>query len=61
MRLYVVDLGGLLKYGRDSDGTAQANGSNISLFKSTFTYSFDTRYQSTNYPTIVPMAEWTHG
>ena len=61
MRLYVVDPAGIQKYGVDSDGTAQANGSNISLFKSTFTYSFDTRYQSTNYPTIVPMAEWTHG
>ena len=61
MRLYVVDPGGLAKYGVDSNGTAQANGSNINLFKSTFAYSFDTRYQSTNYPTIVPMAEWSHG
>lgn len=61
MRLYVVDPGGLRKYGVDSNGTAVANGGNIDLFKSTFTYSFDTRYQSTNYPTIVPMAEWTHG
>jgi len=61
MRLYVVDPGGLAKYGVDSNGTAQANGSTIDLFKSTFTYSFDTRYQSTNYPTIVPMAEWSHG
>ena len=61
MRLYVVDPGGLAKYGVDSNGTAQANGSTIDLFKSTFTYSFDTRYQSTNWPTIVPMAEWSHG
>lgn len=61
MRLYVVDPGGLLKYGRDSNGTTVANGANIDLFKSTFTYSFDTRYQSTNYPTVVPMNEWSHG
>ena len=61
MRLYVVDPAGIVKYGVDSNGTSHANGANIDLFKSTFTYSFDTRYQSTNYPTIVPMAEWTHG
>lgn len=61
MRLYVVDPAGIAKYGRDSNGTAYANGANIDLFKSTFTYSFDTRYQSTNYATIVPMAEWSHG
>jgi hypothetical protein len=61
MRLYVVDPGGLRKYGVDSDGTAVANGAELSLFKSLFVYSFDTRYQSTNYPTIVPMNEWTHG
>lgn len=58
MRLYVVDLGGLAKYGVESDGTGRANGANINLFKSVFTYSFDTRYQSTNYPTIVPIGEW---
>lgn len=58
MRLYVVDLGGLEKYGVESTGTARSNGSGIDLFKSTFTYSFDTRYQSTNYPTIVPVGEW---
>ena len=61
MRLYVVDPAGLRKYGVDSNGTAVSNGAELSLFKSTFTYSFDTRYQSTNYPTIVPMQEWTHG
>lgn len=61
MRLYVVDPGGLVKYGVDSNGTSVANGANIDLFKSTFTYSFDTRYQSTNYPTIVPMNEWSQG
>lgn len=61
MRLYVVDPGGLLKYGRDSNGTSVSNGASIDLFKSTFTYSFDTRYQSTNYPTVVPMNEWSHG
>ena len=61
MRLYVVDPGGLLKYGVDSNGTAVANGAELSLFKSMFSYTFDTRYQSTNYPTIVPMDEWTHG
>jgi hypothetical protein len=61
MRLYVVDPAGIQKYGRDSAGTTYANGANIDLFKSNFTYSFDTRYQSTNYPTIVPMNEWTHG
>ena len=61
MRLYVVDPGGLAKYGVDSNGTAVANGAELSLFKSTFTYTFDTRYQSTNYPLIVPMDEWTHG
>jgi hypothetical protein len=61
MRLYVVDPGGLRKYGVDSAGTTVANGATIDLFKSTFTYSFDTRYQSTNYPTIVPMNEWSHG
>jgi hypothetical protein len=60
MRLYVVDLGGLEKYGVESTGTARSNGSSIDLFKSTFTYSFDTRYQSTNYPTIVPVGEWSH-
>ena len=61
MRLYVVDPGGLLKYGVDSNGTTVANGAELSLFKSMFSYTFDTRYQSTNYPTIVPMDEWTHG
>ena len=61
MRLYVVDPAGIRKYGRDSNGNVYANGATIDLFKSTFTYSFDTRYQSTNYPTIVPMNEWTHG
>jgi hypothetical protein len=61
MRLYVVDPAGIAKYGRDSAGTTYANGASIDLFKSNFTYSFDTRYQSTNYPTIVPMNEWSHG
>jgi hypothetical protein len=60
-RLYVVDPAGIAKYGRDSNGTTHANGANIDLFKSTFTYSFDSRYQSTNYPTLVPMDEWSHG
>ncbi len=60
-RLYVVDPAGIAKYGRDSNGTTHANGANIDLFKSTFTYTFDSRYQSTNYPTLVPMDEWSHG
>jgi hypothetical protein len=60
-RLYVVDPAGIAKYGRDSAGTTHANGANIDLFKSTFTYTFDSRYQSTNYPTLVPMDEWSHG
>lgn len=62
MRLYTIDLGGLFENGREPDGTTRANGATINLFSTgAHTYSFDTRYTSTNYPIIVPMQDWTNG
>jgi hypothetical protein len=60
-RLYIVDLGGYKKFGRSPNGDTIVNGQGISLQYTTFTYSFDTRYTSTNYQVLLSPKSWTKG
>jgi hypothetical protein len=61
MRLSVVDLGGIFTWGRDAITTGIVNGATINMRPTTFLYSFDTRYTSTNYPCITSPQMWTNG
>jgi hypothetical protein len=62
MRLWHIDLDGWSSNLRYYDGSAISYGQNISLTNwSTLTYSFDTRYTSTNYPTLAVSNHWTNG
>ena len=61
MRLSIVDLGGIFENGRDATSTGITNGATINMRPTTFLYSFDTRYTSTNYPCIVSPQHWTNG
>jgi hypothetical protein len=56
-----VDLGGIAANGISPQGTTHSNGASISLTESYFRYNFDTRYTSTNYPTLIPIMSWTNG
>jgi hypothetical protein len=58
-RLWTFDPEGFLKNGRTQTG-AISNGAGFNPQNNTFTYSFDTRYTSTNYPTLMAMDNWTH-
>jgi hypothetical protein len=61
MRLSIVDLGGIFEFGRDASTSGIVNGATINLRPSTMTYSFDTRYTSTNYPGLMQPTSWTNG
>jgi hypothetical protein len=61
MRLSIVDLGGIFEFGRDATTSGIVNGATINLRPTTFLYSFDTRYTSTNYPGLMQPTSWTNG
>jgi hypothetical protein len=61
-RLWVIDVEGYALNGRYYNQAAITNGSAIGLTDTqVFTYQFDTRYTSTNYPTLFSPDIWTNG
>ena len=58
-RLWTYDPEGYMLNGRSQTG-AVTNGQQINMQNNTFTYSFDTRYTSTNYPTLMSTESWSH-
>lgn len=59
LRLWSYDPEGMLKNGRTQNGTI-SNGQGFNPQAYTFSFSFDTRYTSTNYPTLMQMDNWSH-